>query len=180
MKQIILSFFLITGLFFSASAQQDAKYKVSLGGEFLNPMGSTAEVYSVGYGGSLKGEYKLSPKFNTTLSVGYTTVATSKLYKAIFTPWGGNVDNTVVYPAKAGLKYNLNKIFYAAADAGVAFSAEPTVRSHSFAYSGGVGTSFEISPKSSIDVGVRYEEWALSTKVRDSFAVLRAAYVFGF
>ena len=180
MKQIILSFSLIASLFFSARAQQNAKYKVSLGGEFLNAVGSTAEVYSMGYGGSLKGEYKLTPKLSTTLSVGYTTVETSKLYKAIFTPWGGNVNGFVVYPAKAGLKYKLHKFLYVAADAGAAFSADPLVRSHSFAYAGGVGSNFEISPKSSIDVGVRYEEWALSTRIRDSFAVVRAAYVFGF
>ncbi len=179
MKQIILSFFLITGLFLSANAQQDAKYKVSLGGEFLNPVGSSAEVYGVGYGASVKGEYKLTPKLAATLSLGYNMVTITKLYKAIFTPWGGNVEDVVVFPAKAGLKYQLNKIFYIAAEAGAAVSQEST-RKTSFAYAGGIGSSFEISSNAGIDLGLRYEEWAVTAKNRDSFAALRVAYVFGF
>ena len=181
MKHLILSFSLIAGILFSATAQEkSSKYKVSLGPEFLYPLGSTAEFYSSGYGASLQGQYKLSPKLSATLTAGYNSVATSKLYKAIFTPWGGNVSNTIVYPAKAGLKYIFHKNFYVVADAGAAISPKPLVRETSFAYSGGVGTSFEISSKSSIDVGIRYEEWALSTSNRYSFAVIRAAYVFGF
>lgn len=179
MKQLILSLFLITVLSFSASAQQDAKYKVSLGLELLNPMGSSAEVYGLGYGASAKGEYRLTPKLGATLSVGYTMVPTSKLYKAIFTPWEGNVEDVVVYPAKAGLKYQLNKIFYIAAEAGAAVSRE-TTRATTFAYAGGIGSSFEISSRGSIDLGLRYEEWAETAKSRDSFAALRIAYVFGF
>ncbi|MEJ5996138.1 hypothetical protein WG904_17045 [Pedobacter sp. Du54] len=177
----ILSLFFIAGLLLSANAQQlDSKYKVSLGGELLSAFGSTAEFYGMGYGGSLQAEYSLSSKLNVTLSGGYVSVEVSKRYKDIFTPWGYVPKNTVVYPAKAGLKYNFYKKYYAAAEGGMAISKDKGVRGNSFAYAGGVGTNFEISNKTSIDVGLRFEEWAVSSTDRLSFVGLRAAYVFGF
>lgn len=182
MKHVILSLFLIAGLFFSASAQQqqDAKYKVSLGGELMYALGSTAEAYNIGYGASVQGEYILTPKLNVTLSGGYIIQTLNKLYKEIFLPWNNTIGDKTFYPVKAGLKYNFNKALYAAAEGGAAFSKDKIARGTSFAYAAGLGTKFTISEKSSLDLGVRFEEWAVSSGDRLSFAGLRAAYVFGF
>lgn len=181
MKHLILSLSLLAGLFFSASAQQqDSKYKVSLGGELLYALGNTAEFYNIGYGASVLGEYKLSPKLNITASGGYTIVSVSKLYKDIYSPWGIDYKDLVIYPAKAGLKYNFHKNFYAAAEAGAAISPDQDARETSFAYAGGLGAILPVSSKSSFDIGLRYESWALSASNSYSFAGLRAAYVFGF
>lgn len=181
MKHIILSLALIIGIFFSISAQEQAsKYNVSLGGEFLYTLGSAAEFYSAGYGASLQGEYKLLPKLSITASGGYISLSVSKLYKDIFTPWNTELSSKIFYPVKAGLKYNFHKNFYAGAEAGAAISKDQNARANSLAYAGGLGTTFVISPKSSLDIGIRYEAWALSVNNTYSFGGLRAAYVFGF
>ena len=177
----LLSLFLLAGLFFSASAQQqDTKYKVSVGGELMSALGSTAEFYNIGYGASLQGEYRLSSKLSATLSGGYILQTVNKLYKEIFLPWDVSIDDKTFYVAKVGGKYNFYKRYYAAAEGGVAISKDKVARGNSFAYAAVIGTSFEISKRSSIDVGIRFEEWAVSSRDRLSFGGLRAAYVFGF
>lgn len=181
MKHLILSLFLTASLFFSANAQQqNTKYKASLGGEFLYALGSTAEAYNIGYGASLQGEYILTPKLNATLSGGYIIQTLNKLYKEIFLAWNNELGDLTFYPVKAGLKYNFNKNFYVAAEAGAAISKDKLARGNSFAYAGGGGAKFDISERSSLDFGLRVEEWALTSKDRLTFAGFRAAYVFGF
>ena len=176
----ILSLFLIAGLFFSARAQQDTKFKVSVGGELMSALGSTAEFYDIGYGASLQGEYRFSPKLSATLSGGYMLQTLNKVYKEIFLPWNNTVDDKAFYVAKAGVKYHFYKNYYAAAEGGVAISKDKVARGNSFAYAGVVGTSFEISKRSSIDLSVRFEEWAVTSRDRLTFGGLRAAYVFAF
>lgn len=181
MKKIILSFLMTAVLGFSAFAQQhDQKIKVSIGAEYLHPFGDFTEYYSMGYGASLQGEYKVSPQLSATLSGGYTILAINKLYKGIYSPWGVDLKNSVFYPVKAGLKYDLHKHIYAAAEAGASISKDQNMRATSFAYAGGLGTKFEISSKSSIDLGLRYEAWSLNSNNTYSFVGIRAAYVFGF
>ena len=182
MKKLLGSLVLIISLSFSALAQDEGpKYKVSLGGEFLYVIGNAVEFHNVGYGASLQGEYKLSPKLNVTASGGYISLGVSKLYNDIYSPWlNGSVKSPILYPVKAGLKYKFHKKIYAAAEAGAAIAEPNAVRGTSFAYAGGLGTNFEVSSKSSIDVGIRYEGWSLNTNNTYSFVGLRAAYVFGF
>jgi hypothetical protein len=177
----LLTLFFIVGLFFSASAQQqDSKYKVSVGGELMSALGSTAEFYNIGYGASAQGEYRLSPKLSATLSGAYIIQTLNKVYKEIFLPWSGPIGDKTFYVGKAGAKYNFYKRYYAAAEGGVAISKDKVARGNSFAYAAIVGTSFEISKKSSIDVGIRFEEWAVTSRDRLTFGGVRAAYVFGF
>ncbi len=181
MKQFLLSFSLLACLSFCAVAQQqDSKIKLSVGGEYLIAVGNSAEYLGAGYGASLQGEYTILPKLNLTASAAYISLAASKLYKEIYEPWyGAKIPNSVYYPVKAGAKYYLHKNFYAAAEAGASITTEEG-RETSFAYAGGIGGSFAISAKSSIDIGVRYETWALSINSKDTFVGVRAAYRFGF
>jgi len=181
MKKLILSLSLIAGLFFSAIAQQDPKYKVSVGAEFLYPLNGVSEFYSAGYGASLQGEYRLLPNLKATVSGGYISLEVNKLYKDIFNPWGvGLKSSNIFYPVKAGAKYYFNKSIYAAGELGATISKDQNARANSFAYAGGLGATFAVSPKSSLDLGVKYEAWALSASNTYSFVGLRAAYAFGF
>ena len=181
MKQLLLSLFLITGLFFSAAAQQqDVKYKVSIGGEYLTAAGASAEYLGSGYGASIQGEYNLLPKLNVTVSAAYLSLGVAKLYKEIYEPWyETKFSNAVYYPVKAGAKYFFYKNFYAAAEGGASIT-KVEGKSTLFIYTGALGSTFKISPKSSLDLAVRYETWALSVNARDTFLGIRAAYAFGF
>lgn len=187
MKKILLSFSLLAGLTFSTLAQQsaltlqqDPKIKVSIGGEYLYAIGNSAEYLNAGYGASIQGEYMVLPKFKVTASAAFVSLSPSKLYREIYEPWyGSKIPNSVYYPVKAGAKYYFLENFYAAAEAGATITTEEN-RTTSFVYVGGLGSSFEVSSKSSIDVGLRYETWALSAKSKDTFVGLRAAYCFGF
>ncbi|MES2418064.1 MAG: outer membrane beta-barrel protein [Bacteroidota bacterium] len=181
MKKILLSFSLIIGLLFSAMAQkQDSKYKISVGAEVLIPSGSAAEYNGTGYGASVQGEYKLLPNLSATLSGAYISLPYSKLYKEMVDPWlTSPLKNRVYYPVKGGAKYYFGKYFYGAAEAGASITTDVSSAT-SFAYAGGLGTSLSIAEKSNLDLGIRYETWALSTSSTVSFIGVRAAYAFGF
>jgi hypothetical protein len=185
MKKLILSFAIVIGLAFTANAQTEgAVNKISIGGDFLYPAtGLLAESYNLGYGGSLAGEYNIYKKLNVTLSAGYLAMVYKQKVKDIYVEISPDITkNDVSYPVRAGAKYYFGKI-YGAADAGVAISLDND-RNSSFIFAGGFGTSYSVSPKSSIDVGVRYEGWSsyaeANTKTTiSSFVGLRAAYSFG-
>jgi hypothetical protein len=180
MKKILLMFSLLAGLTFTAIAQQqDSKYKVSIGGEYLIPAGSTAEYNGNSIGASIQGEYKLLPKLSVTASAGYMQISYSKLFKEIWKPWLGDLSASTFYPVKGGAKYFVLKNVYAMGEAGAAITTEKD-RSTSFAYAGGLGTAINFSKKSSIDVSARYETWALSSSSKSTFIGIRAAYAFGF
>lgn len=178
MKKLLLSFALIAGLGLAASAQKEgAVHKVSVGGEFIYPLGgSLKENYSYGFGGSVMGEYNILKHVNLTVSGAYTSLAYTQEIKDYF---AGSIiystKNVTVYPVKAGVKY-YHKNLYGAIEVGGTFSTKEDSAT-ALAYSGGVGTTFSISPKSSLDFGVRYEEWNLNG--RDQFVGLRVAYAFG-
>lgn len=185
MKKLILSFAIIIALFSTANAQKEgAINKISIGGDFLYPAtGLLADSYNLGYGGSLQGEYNIYKKLNITLSAGYLAMTYKQEIKDVWAiTFPDSTKNDVSYPIKAGVKYYFGKI-YGAADAGIALSLDND-RNSSFIFSGGFGTSYSVSPKSSIDVGVRYEGWSSyaesNTKTTiSSFVGLRAAYSFG-
>ena len=186
MKKLILSFAFIIGIAFTTKAQKEgAVNKISIGGDFLYPAtGLLKESYNLGYGGSLQGEYNVMDKLNLTLSAGYLAMVYKQQIKDIYaTTFPDSTKNDVSYPIKLGVKYYFGKI-YGAADAGVSISLDSD-RNSSFVFAGGVGTSYSVSPKSSIDVGIRYEGWSsyvdANTKTKlSTFVGLRAAYSFGF
>lgn len=176
MKKLLLSLALISGLSLAANAQKEGPVnKISIGAEFVYPVGLFADSYKIGYGGSIMGEYNVLKKLNLTGSVGYTSLTYTKELKSTYESIGLPTSNVVYYPAKLGVKYYYKKL-YGAAEIGGAISNEKS-RSTALTYAGGIGTSFSVSPKSSIDVGVRYEEWNLNG--RFPFVGLRAAYAFG-
>ncbi len=185
MKKLILSIAVILGLNFNADAQSEgAVNKLNIGGDFLYPStGILADSYNFGYGANIQGEYNILKKLNLTLSAGYLTMAYKQNVKDAYAEtFPDSTNNDVSYPVRAGIKYYFGKI-YGTADGGVAISLDKD-RNSSFILAGGIGSSFSVSRKSNIDVGVRYEGWSsyveANTKTKIStFIGLRAAYSFG-
>ena len=54
-----------------ASAQ--SKMSLSIGGDVLLPIGDFGNVYSIGFGGTVRGQYDFTPMFSAGLSAGYFT-----------------------------------------------------------------------------------------------------------
>ncbi|KQC02319.1 outer membrane beta-barrel protein [Pedobacter sp. Hv1] len=181
MKKLLLSFAIVVGLGLAANAQTEGPvHKISIGPDFIYPFGLAADSYNIGYGGSVMGEYNIAKKLNLTASVGFTMLSYKKEVKALFT----DLKNDVYYPIKLGAKYYFGPV-YAGADAGIGLSLKDN-RNSSFAFSGTVGKTFSVSPKSSVDVGIRYEGWSMYREQEGvtlidnySFAGIRLAYAFG-
>jgi hypothetical protein len=167
MKKLLLSLALVAGLGFAASAQTEgAVKKLSIGGEvgLLTEEGSKDFLIA---GGSLQVEFPVAKSLNLTGSAGYLSL--------FYTGPGASLSTGFV-PLKAGAKYYFGGNFYAAGEVGASISTE-NGGGTAFAFAPALGASFSVSPKSSLDFGLRYETW--SKDGSSSFVALRAAYAFG-
>jgi len=177
MKKAILSLLTIATLSYSASAQSNnGNAKLSVGAELAIPTGNLSLIQSLGYGGSLQGEFKVAESLKITGSAGYLTFAYKKEIKDGFKEAGIELENQAGIPVKAGAKYYFGKVFYGAAELGAAFSTNKGAGT-AFVYTPTVGISLPLSEKNNLDLGVRYESW--SYEGTSSFIGIRAAYAFG-
>lgn len=181
MKKLLLSLSFIIGLSLVTKAQTEGPvHKITVGPDVMYPFGLAADSYKLGYGGSVMGEYNIGKKLNLTAYVGYSKLAYKSEVKKLYT----DLKDDFYIPIRLGAKYYFGPV-YGAADAGIGLSLKED-RNSSFAYTATVGKAFSVSPKSSLDIGVRYEGWSM---YRDqvgitfvdnySFVGLRLAYVFG-
>ncbi|MEE1944999.1 hypothetical protein VRU48_07770 [Pedobacter sp. KR3-3] len=175
MKKLLLSLALVAGLGFAASAQTEgAVRKLSIGAEFGLPTEKNSDSFIVG--GSLQYEHPIAKSFNLTGSAGYlSTMATGDTKDALKalglkTSYGS-------IPVKAGGKYYFGGNFYGAGEVGAVFSTE-TGGGTAFTFAPTLGASFSVADKSSLDFGLRYENWSRSGNSA-GFIGLRAAYAFG-
>lgn len=176
MKKLLLSLTFVAGLGFAASAQTEgAVRKLSIGGDYGFPTESGSKDISY-VGGSLQFEQPVAKSLNLTLSGGYlsrmATGDTKDALKAL-----GLQTSVGFIPVKAGAKYYFGGNFYGAGELGASFSAESN-GSTGFAYAPGLGASFSLADKSSLDFGIRYEGWSYDGG-STSFVGLRLAYAFG-
>lgn len=176
MKKLLLSLALITGFMFAANAQTErALRKLSLGADFGIPIGDSSKDQIL-VGGSLLYEQPISQSLSLTGSVGYLskqlTGDTRTEFKAL--GWPTRISNI---PIKAGMKYYFGRYFYAAAELGAAITTS-SGGGEGFIYAAGVGASLPLSKKSSLDIGLRFENWSYRAGT-DRFVALRAAYSFG-
>lgn len=175
MKKLLLSLALVAGLGLAANAQTEgAARKLSVGAEFGFPTGDNSKDNMI-VGGSLQYEHPVAKSFNITLSGGYLsnmlTGDTKKAYESL-----GLKTSMGYVPVKAGGKYYFGGNFYGAAELGATFGTE-SGSGTAFTYAPGLGASFSLADKSSLDFGVRYESW--SNNGTASFIGLRAAFAFG-
>lgn len=176
MKKLLLSFALVAGLGLAANAQTEgAARKLSIGAEFGFPTGDGSENLMI-VGGSLQYEHPVAKSFNLTGSAGYLSTMLTGDAKTAAKALGFSTSYGTI-PLKAGGKYYFGGNFYGAAELGAAISTE-TGGSTAFVYSPGIGASFSVAPKSSLDFGVRYENWSADGGT-SRFIGLRAAYAFG-
>lgn len=176
MKKLLLSLALVAGLGFAANAQTEgAVRKLSIGAEFGLPVGDNSKDNLIA-GGSLQFEQPVAKSLNLTISAGYLsnflTGDTKTLVKA-----AGFPTSTGAIPLKAGAKYYFGGNFYGAGELGAAISTEDG-GSTAFVVAPTLGASFSVSDKSSLDFGVRYENWSKNGGSA-GFIGLRAAFAFG-
>ncbi|MES2448542.1 MAG: hypothetical protein V4546_15245 [Bacteroidota bacterium] len=176
MKKLLLSLALVAGLGFAASAQTEgAVRKLSVGADFGFPTGSNSE-NQLYVGGSLQFEQPVAKALNLTLSAGYLANMVTGNPKDILEAAGLPTSFGYI-PLKAGAKYYFGGNFYGAGEVGAAISTEDGIGT-SFILAPTLGTSFSVSDKSSLDFGVRYENWSRDGGSR-GFIGLRAAFAFG-
>jgi len=168
MKKLLLSLTFVAGLGFAASAQTEgAVRKLSIGADagLLTEKGSKDLMMA---GGSLQFEQPIAKSLNLTGSAGYMS---------LFSTAEGASGNIGFIPVKAGAKYYFGGNFYGAGELGASFSAEKNGNT-GFLYAPTLGASFSIADKSSLDFGIRYENWSYEGGTT-SFVGLRAAFAFG-
>ncbi len=175
MKKLILSFAFVAGLGLAANAQTEgAVRKLSIGGEYGFPTESGSKDLTYA-GASLQFEQPVAKALNLTFNGGYISKMFTGDAKDALKALNLKTSYGII-PVKAGLKYYFGGNFYAAGEAGAAFPAE-SGGSTAFAFAPGLGASFSVADKSSLDFGLRYETW--SNNGSSSFVGLRAAYAFG-
>jgi len=175
MKKLVLSLALVAGLGFAASAQTEgAVRKLSIGAEFGIPTEKNSDALIAG--GSLQFEQPIAKSLNLTVSGGYLSIMATGDTKDLLKAAGQKTSYGIV-PLKGGLKYYFGGNFYGAAEAGAAISTE-TGGTTSFAFGPTLGASFAVSDKSSLDFGLRYENWSNNGNSTGIIG-LRAAFAFG-
>jgi hypothetical protein len=175
MKKLVLSLALVAGLGLAASAQTEgAVKKLSIGAEFGLPTQSGSDELLVG--GSLQFEQPIAKSLNLTFSAGYISDMITGDSRDVLKALGAKTAFGFV-PLKAGAKYYFGGNFYAAGELGAVISTE-NGGGTGFTYAPTLGTSFSVSDKSSLDFGLRYENWYRNGN-SSGFMGLRAAYAFG-
>lgn len=175
MKKVLLSLLMVAGLGLVASAQTEgAVQKLSLGAEFGLPIEKNSNTLIVG--GSLQYEHPIAKSLNLTGSAGYLSLMATGDSKDFLKAIGAKTSYGVV-PLKVGAKYYFGGNFYGAGELGAAIGTE-TGGSTFFAIAPTVGASFSVADKSSLDFGLRYENWS-GNGGSTGFIGLRAAFAFG-
>lgn len=173
MKKLSLAILVIAVLALVATPSfAQGKMSLSVGGDLLLPMGTFGDVYSIGFGGSARGQYNFTPMFSAGLTVGYYT-------------WTGkDIAGSTVKPTFSGLpirvfgKYYFmpegKARFYGIAELGLFFWSSkvtiPVIATPIGNFGGGeisaTGSDFNIAPgvgveipagKVEVDVSVRYD-----------------------
>jgi hypothetical protein len=150
MKFRFLTLIFVVLLFpFIAAAQQ---VQLGLGPEVNFPTGNASNVSGIGFGGFLKAEIGISPKYAITASGSINTFIGKKYF-------GNRLENVNALPTKLGFKYYTTPEFYVEGQLGAAFRFGNTSKT-SLVWSPGIGTCFRTgSGENKIDVGLRYEAW---------------------
>ncbi|MFT3980370.1 MAG: outer membrane beta-barrel protein [Ferruginibacter sp.] len=146
---------------FSVKAQDSKPLSFSVGAEAHLPLGNLADIYSVGFGGSVQADYALDQQLAVTLNAGYLNFSGKD-------GWG----NTGMIPVLGGIKYTFQGNVYASAQLGASFGTEKNSGT-SFTYAPGIGYKF--SPN--FDALLKYTGWSNDGSSTSAIG-LRVAYTF--
>ncbi|MEW6511533.1 MAG: outer membrane beta-barrel protein [Bacteroidota bacterium] len=177
MKKLLLAVVVLAlAVGLAAPSNAQGKMVVSVGGDFLLPMGTFGDAYSIGFGGSARGQYNFTPMFSAGLTAGYYT-------------WTGkDIAGSTVKPSFSGVpvrvfgKYYFmpegKARFYGIAELGLffwsskvstpvittpfgTFGGEISSTGSDFNYAPGVGVEIAAG-KVTVDVSARYDGIATS------------------
>ncbi len=73
MKNLLLAIVVLAMVLCVGSANAQGKFDLGVGADVLIPMGTFGDAVSTGFGGSVRGQYNLSPMAAVGLTVGYYT-----------------------------------------------------------------------------------------------------------
>jgi hypothetical protein len=74
MKKILsMALVVLLVVFAAGTTNAQSKMSVSVGPDVLMPMGTFGDAYSIGFGGSARGQYDVMPNLGVGLTVGYFT-----------------------------------------------------------------------------------------------------------
>lgn len=73
MNKILVAVVICALVFSVGQANAESKLSLSVGGDVLIPMGTFGDAVSTGFGGSVRGQYDITPMFSAGLTVGYYT-----------------------------------------------------------------------------------------------------------
>ena len=150
--------------------------RLSAGIESGLPIGKLNDAYNWNFGGSVQADFPIIEReLYATLNAGFNNIYASNV---------SNAADIQLIPVKAGLKYFPVKNFYVQGEAGASFIANKsdmgTTKSAAFVYAPQVGVLFNVSRKSYIDAGVRFESNSAfyTNDSKSNFIGLRIAYAF--
>jgi hypothetical protein len=167
MKKILFALFILGGAAFNCFAQSsDGAAKFSIGVDAAAPNGVVSNVYTAGFGASVKAELPVGADLFATGSVGYEAFFVKSEFKVY-----GYSSSSGFVPIKAGLKYYFNESLFGEAQAGASVYTANNGGT-AFAYSAGMGYTFD----GGFEIGVRYEAWQKQGTFGQ--AALRLAYRF--
>ncbi|HCV42621.1 MAG TPA: hypothetical protein DGH68_03985 [Bacteroidetes bacterium] len=171
MKNLLLAVVLLALVVGFGNSSSAGPISLSVGGDVLMPMGTFGDAYSMGFGGSVRGQYKITPMFSAGLTVGYYT-------------WSGKDVNGFKAPTLSGLPIRAYGLYYFMPEAekmrvygmlelgffmssvtvpaqvvgGITVSPETSLSSTDFNYAPGLGIEFPLgSGSTKLDISVRYD-----------------------
>lgn len=169
-------------MFLSSEAQDkkqsSSKIRFSVGPDAALPVGSFADGYTWGIGGSLQAELPIVPdKLHLVANAGFLNIFNDDDKNKLG-------EDLSLLPVKVGLKYYPISLLYVQADAGASFITNKTKvkadRTAAFVYAPQVGVTLPLGGSSNIDAGFRYERVLRVVKGHHnpSYFGLRVAYGF--
>lgn len=169
MKKLILSVMIVLGASSLAMAQNDSKFKVSIGPELSFATGAFSNTHSFGIGGSIQAEVLLQQHLYGTATFGIISY-NGKSYGA-----GTKFKGATFIPVRVGVKYFLSGGVYGAAQLGVAFLNNGG--GSAFAYSPQLGYEFKTKSEKAIDASFKYDGYSVSGGTLGAIG-FRVAYIF--
>jgi len=159
-------------MFNNVNAQSKAgESKLGLGLDIVIPVGDYKNVADYGLGISVLYQKPITENLSITGNVGYLRFHGPAVFSDIKYKEG-------YVPIKAGARYFIVPGLYGAAELGVAISTANGYGSGTaFIYAPSLGTMFKVTKTGTLDIGIRYENWARSGGTR-SFGGIRAGYNF--
>lgn len=164
MKKLFLAGIVML-LVFAVAAPSNAQGKMdlSVGGDVLLPMGTFGDAYSIGFGGSARGQYNLSPMASVGLTAGYYTWTAKDIAGSTVKPTFSGVPVRVFgkyyfMPEGKARFYGIAELglFFWSSKVTVPFLGDISATGSDFNIAPGVGVELPAG-KVAVDVSVRYD-----------------------